>query len=88
MKDGLKGLYKMKLTPEEREQLRQMFLIDVDVNLDRLIVLTENDLAKKYDEEIVRVKEGILTLIEDTGTKKEIDRLFSKKLIPGNSIGR
>ena len=78
----------MKLTPEEREQLRQMFLIDVDVNLDRLIVLTENDLAKKYDEEIIRVKEGILTLIGDPDTKKEIDGLFSKKLTPGNSIVR
>ncbi len=78
----------MKLTPEERDQLRQMFLIDVDVNLDKLIVLTEKAMANKYDEEIIRIKDEILNLVKDPNTKKEIESLFSKKLIPESNISR
>src|SRR3989344_5365354 len=41
----------MKLTPQERDALRQRCLNDTDVNLDRLIVLTEHTMAKKFEEE-------------------------------------
>ncbi len=76
----------MKLTPEERDQLRQRFLIDVDVNLDKLIILTERDIAKKYDEEIIRIKDEILKLVKDSDIKKEIESLFSKNLVPKSNV--
>ena len=76
----------MKLTPEEREQLRQMFLIDVDVNLDRLIILTEKAMASKYDEEITKIKDEIIKLVNDLNTGKEIEGLFRKNLIPAEKI--
>lgn len=72
----------MKLTPQERDQLRQRFLIDVDVNIDRLIVITEQALAKKYDEEIQKVKNEILKLIQDSSIQKEIENLINNKLLP------
>ena len=71
----------MKLTAEERDGLRQRFLNDVEVNLDELIVLTQKALAKKYDDEIKKVKDDILNLIKDDSTNKEIENLFSKNLM-------
>ena len=72
----------MKLTPEERDQLRQRFLIDVDVNIDRLIVITEQALAKKYDDEIIKVRNDILSLVQDS-IKDKIKEIIEKRLLPG-----
>ena len=72
----------MKLTPEERDQLRQMFLLDVDVNLDRLIVITEQAMSKKYDNEIENAKAQILSMIRDDSMKKEVENLINNKFLP------
>ena len=71
----------MKLTPEERDQLRQIFLLDVDVNLDRLIVITEQAMAKKYDNEIENAKAQILSMIQDDSIKKEVEHLINNKFL-------
>ena len=72
----------MKLTPEERDQLRQRFLLDVDVNLDRLIVITEQAMSKKYDSEIENAKAQILSMIQDDSMKKEVENLINNKFLP------
>ena len=72
----------MKLTPEERDQLRQRFLLDVDVNLDRLIVITEQAMSKKYDNEIENAKAQILSMIHDDSMKKEVENLINSKFLP------
>ena len=74
----------MRLTSNERDQLRQRFLNDVEVNLDRLIVLTEQTLAKKFEEEIKKVKYKISNLIKEINTNKEIEDLIDKTLLSDN----
>ena len=71
----------MKLTNQERNNLRQIFLTDAETNLDRLIVLTEQKLAKKYDEEIRRAKDQISNLIKESDINKEIEDLINKNLL-------
>ena len=71
----------MKLTPQERDVLRQRCLNDTDVNLDRLIVLTEQTMAKKFEEEIKRAKDKILSMVQDANASKEIGDLIDKSLL-------
>ena len=71
----------MKLTPQERDALRQRCLNDTDVNLDRLIVLTEHTMAKKFEEEIKRAKDKILSMVQDDNASKEIGDLIDKTLL-------
>lgn len=71
----------MKLTPQERDVLRQRCLNDTDVNLDRLIVLTEQTMAKKFEEEIKRAKDKILSMVQDANVSKEIGDLIDKSLL-------
>jgi len=71
----------MKLTNQERNNLRQIFLTNAETNLDKLIMLTEQKLAKKYDEEIRRAKEQILNLIKESDINKEIEDLINKNLL-------
>ena len=74
-------LKNMKLTSQERDELRQRFLTDAEINLDKLIVLTEQNLAKKYDEEIKKVKDQISNFIKDSDINKEIEDLINKNLL-------
>ncbi len=71
----------MKLTPQERDVLRQRCLNDTDVNLDRLIVLTEQTMAKKFEEEIKRAKDKILGMVQDANAGREIGDLIDKTLL-------
>lgn len=71
----------MKLTPQERDELRQRCLNDSEVNLDRLIVLTEQRLAKKFEEEIKRAKDKILSMVQDANASKEIGDLIDRTLL-------
>ena len=78
----------MKLTPQERDILRQRCLNDTDVNLDRLIVLTEQTMAKKFEEEIKKTKDKILSLVQDANASKEILDLIDKTLLSDSKNAR
>ena len=71
----------MRLTPQERDGLRQRFLIDSEVNLDRLIVLVQQAVLKKVEEDVEKVKKEILNLIQDSKNSKEVEDLISKALL-------
>ena len=70
----------MHLSRQERDQLRQRFLNDVEVNLDKLIILVEKTLSKKYDVSIKELKNQISNLTQDENKKKEIRELFNLTL--------
>ena len=74
----------MRLTPQERDELRQRFLIDSEVNLDKLIVIVQHAVLKKVDEDVDKVKKEILSLIQDSKNSKEVENLINKTLLSQN----